>query len=97
MSNKYWKENDKGAWYLYFDPYNGLDSKRKEDIVLRMAEDTEDKGYWNYVSELLNVEQDWFEAEDLEEAKELAEDMIKEHYEDQIDYYRELIKRWNEE
>jgi len=94
MSNKYWRENDKGAWYLYFNPYDELGSE--ESIIFRMVEDSESDNWWNYSSELLKVEEDCFYAESLEEAKETAEDMIEEHYQDVICYYEELIRKWHE-
>lgn len=97
MSNKYWKEmlnalNEK-VYILYFNPFGN------EEELLRFSKDKD--GDYVYVSELLNVENDLLndveENISIEEAKQICEEMIEEHYEDEIAYNELLLRLFKEQ
>lgn len=50
-----------------------------------------------YISELLNVEHDDILADSAEDAMEQFEDMIAEHIQEEIDYYKEMLNKFREE
>lgn len=97
MSNKYWKEelNSFGEkiYILYFRPFND------EKELLRFIKNKD--GDYVYVIELLKVEGDYLdfycdETTSIEQVKLICEDMIEEHYEDEINYYEELLRLFKE-
>lgn len=96
MTNKHWKEilNEFGEklYILYFTPFGN------EEELIRFTKDKD--GDYVYVSELLNVENDYLgcEKEDsIEYIKYICEEMIKEHYEDEIAYNELLLRLFKEE
>lgn len=97
MSNKYWKEelnkNNEPLYVLYFRPFDD------EKELIRFAKDKD--GDYIYVSDLLNVEDDLLndveENISIEEAKQICEQMIEEHYEDEIAYNELLLRLFREE
>lgn len=54
-------------------------------------------GTYMYRSDFLKVEQDDFLADSVEEAREDIEYMIKEKFEDVINYYEELLRKFCED
>lgn len=95
MTNKYWKEilNKFGEklYILYFTFYN-------EEELIRFTKDN--NGDYIYSSDILNVEDDYLDCEkedSIEYIKYICEEMIKEHYEDEIAYNELLLRLFKEE
>lgn len=89
MINRHWVENN-GCYELHFEKF-GIDT-----IVLKFCRDKKDPNcYWS-VSEDLNIEANCDPYESVDEAKEDFEFMYEQHLEDQIRYYEDLLKQWNE-
>ena len=89
MKNKKWAEefNKHG---LYFSPY-------PYDMEYRLAEVFyEDDGGWCYNSVLLDATDEYLGSDSLEDAKEEIEYMIENHYEDEINYYKEMLDKFLE-
>ena len=85
--NRKWVEFS-GIYKLFFCPY---------DDDIEYAAITQDKdGDWIIVSEPLNIEYDILDAKTVEEAKEEVEDRIREAFEDEVYYYKELLKLFEE-
>lgn len=91
MKNRYWKQNDKGAQCLYFNAYSD------KEFALAMDKNKFIDKNWIFVSDLLKVELDDFEADDLEEAKEIAEDKVLEYFQDKIYHYEAMVEKWEDE
>lgn len=99
MTNKHWKEILNGfgekLYILYFTPFDN------EEELIRFTKDN--NGDYVYTSELLNVEDDYLDCyiDDSisveEEAKQICEELIEEHYEDEINYYEELLRLFKEQ
>lgn len=96
MSNKYWKEILNGlgekVYILYLKPFDD------EEELLRFTKDK--YGDYIYYSELLNVEEDYLDCDEdnsIEEVKQICEEMIEEHYEDEIAYNELLLRLFKEE
>ena len=81
---KHWEENN-GVYDLIIDIYY------EETVVLQFRRDKNDKECYNYISDILKVEDDCEYCDSIDEAKELFEDMIKNHFEDEINYYEGLL------
>lgn len=69
----------------------------EDKVVLRFEQDENDADIFWYTSELLNVEHDCKMVDDIHEAMEDFEDMIVQHFKDEINYLQELIEQFNEE
>jgi len=82
-----WVEQD-GYYELHFEPYY-------EDLIIAKLTPSKD-GEWIYVSNLLNVEYDEIYAASLQEAKEEIENKVEEHYQDQANYYDELLEKFKD-
>lgn len=50
-----------------------------------------------YISSLLNVEHDEILAESVEDAMKQFEDMIVDHIKDEIDYYEDMLEKFQED
>ena len=85
------KNNDCCCWELHFHPYNN------DEILLKFCVDKNDHTCFWYVSDLLNVEEDCIWANSIEDAKEDFEYKISEYYQDQINYYDELLDKFEED
>ena len=95
MINKYWEEilnkNNEKVYILYFKPFND----KKE--LIRFTKDKD--GDYIYSSDILNVENDYLDCEkenSIEYIKYSCEEMIKEHYEDEIAYNELLLRLFKE-
>ena len=52
----------------------------------------EEDGGWCYSSELLNADSEYLGSDSLEEARQEVEDLIIEHFEDEIEDNKNLLK-----
>lgn len=96
MTNKHWEEilneNNEKIYILYFKSFYD------EEELLRFAKDK--NGDYIYSSDILNVEDDYLDCEkedSIEYIKYICEEMIKEHYEDEISYHEELLRLFKEQ
>lgn len=96
MTNKHWKEilNEFGEklYILYFTPFDN------EKELIRFTKDN--NGDYIYSSDILNVKDDYLDCEkedSIEYIKYICEEMIKEHYEDEISYHEELLRLFKEQ
>lgn len=87
--NKHWIEQN-GFYDLHFEPYYD------DEIILRFFQDDEDSTCFWYVSNMLNVEDDCIYAESIEDEIEDFEYKVKEYFQDQINYYDELLEKFEE-
>lgn len=90
MKNRKWvKEDDRNI--LYFTP--GIFPHKE----IRLAEIYSEDGDRYYSSVLLDVDREYLGGNSLEDAKEDVENMIENHYESEINYYKEMLKKFLEE
>ncbi len=68
-----------------------------DEIILKFIQDKDNLENYIYVSELLNVEYDEILAESIEDAMEQFEYMVVDHIQEQINYYDEMLDRFQEE
>lgn len=87
--NKYWKENN-GRYEFKFKPFY------TESVILTFRQDNNDLNRFNYISSLLKVENDYIYADSIEEAKEEFEYLIETFLADQVRYYEDLLKKFQE-
>lgn len=88
--NRYWLKND-NVYELHFTQFYD------DEIILKFIQDKNDRENYIYVSDLLNVELDWIIAESIEDAMEEFENMVVDHIKEQIEYYDEMLNRFQEE
>ena len=81
MSKQWLEEIDKNI--LYFTPF--YEEVRLAEVFY------EDDGDWCYSSDLLDVSNEYLDSDSLEEARKEVEDLIEEHFEDEISYYQLLL------
>lgn len=74
---------------LFFAPY-GNDEKAAELFC-------EEDGGWCYSSELLDAHSEYIGSDSLEDAKADVEKIIEDYYEDQRNYYQDLLDRFRED
>lgn len=94
LMSKYWKVGkkncfDKKCYYLYFSQFYEENDK---NIVASFVQDETDENVYIYTSKELNVEYDTIIADSVEDAKQQIEDMLVEHWEDELDYFQSRIK-----
>lgn len=87
--NRYWLVND-NIYELHFIQFYD------DEIILKFVQDKEDLENYIYVSDLLNVEHDEIQAGSIEDAMEQFEDMVVEHFNDEISYYEDMLNKFNE-
>ncbi len=88
--NRYWLQND-DVYELHFTQFCD------DEIILKFVQDKNDSENYIYVSELLNVEHDEEFAKSIEDAMEQFEDMIVDHIKDEIDYYEDMLEKFQED
>lgn len=87
MANKKWaKEGNKTV--LYFTPF--YDEEKLAEIFY------EDDGGWCYNSSLLDATAEYLGSDSLEDAKEDIENIIENHYEGEINYFKEILDKFKE-
>lgn len=82
-----WVENE-GVHELHFEPFYD------DEILVKMVLIKD--GEWEYVSNLLKVEDDTIYADDLNEAKDEIERKVAEYYQDQANYFDDLLDKFEE-
>lgn len=87
--NRYWLRND-DVYELHFTQFYD------DEIILKFVQNKYSENYI-YVSELLNVEYDEILAESIEDAMEQFEDMVIDYIQEQINYYDEMLDKFQEE
>lgn len=88
--NRYWLKND-NVYELHFTQFYD------DEIILKFIQGKNNRENYIYVSDLLNVELDWIIAESIEDAMEQFENMVVDHIKEQIEYYDEMLNRFQEE
>lgn len=68
-----------------------------EECILKFTIDKDDETCYWYYSTLLQVEHDCIFADNIEEAKEEFEYMIRSHFEDEISYWEMTLDNWDKE
>ena len=91
---KEWKveKNEFGKEYyeLHFGEFYGDD----EDIIAKFIEDeTNDKVFY-YISEELSVDDDLLWADSIDDAKQQIEEMLIEHWKDEIESLEDRLKEF---
>lgn len=97
--NKYWEVGEKNkfgkeCYKLHFSQFY---EEENENVVAGFVQDETDENVYIYVSEELNVEYDIIIADSIEDAKQQIEDMLVEHWEDEIDCLENRIKAFQDE
>lgn len=97
--NKYWEVGeknkfDKECYKLHFSQFY---EEENENVVVGFVQDETDENVYIYVSEELNVEYDTIIADSIEDAKQQIEDMLVEHWKDEIDYLENRIKAFQDD
>ena len=87
--NRYWSETD-GCYELHFNKYYD------DTVVLKFTVDNKDPTCFWFVSEEMNIEYDceWYDS--VDEAKAEFELKYEQHLQDQIAYYKDVLKQWEE-
>ena len=96
---KYWEVGDKNkfgkeCYKLHFSQFY---EEENENVVAVFVQDETDEDLYLYASEELNVEYDAIIADSIEDAKQLIEDMLVEHWEDEIDCLESRIKAFQDD
>jgi len=96
---KYWEVGEKNkfgkeCYKLHFSQFY---EEENENVVAVFVQDETDEDLYLYASEELNVEYDAIIADSIEDAKQLIEDMLVEHWEDEIDCLESRIKAFQDD
>ena len=88
------KTNDFGEeWHeLRFSPFYEDD----DEVIASFVQDEMDDKVFYYISEELSVDDDLLWADSIEDAKQQIEDMLIEHWKDEIEYLEERLKEFQE-
>lgn len=94
-ANRQWKQNRTNTfgypiYELHFTEFY------EDKVILMFAQDDEELERFNYVSELLSVEDDFVICDSAEEAKGEFEDMVVNHIEEEIASLEEMLTKFNE-
>lgn len=97
--NKYWEVGEKNefgkeCYKLHFSQFY---EEENENVVAGFVQDETDENVYIYVSEELNVEYDTIIANSIEDAKQQIEDILVEHWKDEIDYLENRIKAFQDD
>lgn len=97
--NKYWEVGEKNEFgkECYKLHFSQLYEEENENVVAGFVQDETDDNVYIYVSEELNVEYDTIIADSIEDAKQQIEDMLVEHWKDEIDYLENRIKAFQDD
>ena len=96
--SKYWEVGEKNkfgkeCYKLHFSQFY---EEENENVVAGFVQDETDENVYIYVSEELNVEYDTIIANSIEDAKQQIEDMLVEHWKDEIEYLEDRLKEFQE-
>ena len=89
FENRYWEEND-GVYELHFTHFY------EDEIYFRLSKEEDGVDAYFYDSEPLKIEYGYLSADSIEEAMKMCEDMVVEHIEDEICYYTEMLRIFND-
>lgn len=97
--NKYWEVGEKNefgkeCYKLHFSQFY---EEENDNVVAGFVQDETDENVYIYVSEELNVEYDTIIADSIEDAKQQIEDMLVEHWNEEIDYLENRIKAFQDD
>ena len=97
--NKHWEVGGKNkfgkeCYELHFSQFY---EENDENIVAGFVQDETDENVYIYTSKELNVEYNTIIADSVEDAKQQIEEMLVEHWEDEIDYLESRIKAFREQ
>lgn len=97
--SKYWEVGEKNefgkeCYKLHFSQFY---EEENENVVAGFVQDQTDENVYIYVSEELNVEYDTIIADSVEDAKQQIEDILVEHWKDEIDYLENRIKAFQDD
>lgn len=80
-------------WHeLRFSPFYEDD----DEVIASFVQDEEDDKVFYYISEELSVDDDLLWADSIEDAKQQIEDMLIEHWKDEIGYLEDRLKEFQE-
>lgn len=83
-------DEDNDCWYgLVLDSYT-------DDYIIKLVE-SKNNGIYIIVSDFFDIEYDEIETENLEEAKEICEDILKDIVYDRIDPLERILSELEEE
>ena len=99
LISKYWETGKKNGfgkkiYHLHFTQFYEENGK---NIIASFAQDKTYENVYIYASKELNVEYDTIIADSVENAKQQIEDMLVEHWEDEIDYLESRIKAFQDD
>ena len=88
------KKNEfREEWHeLRFSPFYEDD----DEVIASFVQDEMDDKVFYYISEELSVDDDLLWADSIEDAKQQIEDMLIEHWKDEIEYLEERLKEFQE-
>ena len=86
--NRHWLIND-DAFELHFTQFYD------DEIILKFMEIKEEPGNYIYMSEFLKVEEEVIFADSVEDAMTQFEDMIIEHIQEEIDFYKNMLSTFS--
>jgi len=97
---KYWKTGEKNkfgkeCYKLHFSQFYEEDDEK--NVVAGFVQDETDENIFIYVSKELNVEYDTLFADSIEDAKHQIEEMLIDHWNEEIDYLENRIKSFQGE
>lgn len=87
--NKFYEEQHE----LHFSEYY---EEGDENVIASFVPDETVDGLFYYTSKELNADNDILWADSIEEAKQQIEDMLIEHWKDEIEYLKERLKEFQE-
>lgn len=95
-ANRHWETGEKNifekeCYLLHFNQFN-----EKDEPILGFVQDEKNEKEYIYSSEILNVEYDTITADSVEEAKEILEKKIVEHFNEKILELEETVRKFNE-
>lgn len=96
---KYWETGEKNkfgkeCYKLHFSQFYEEDD---ENVVAGFVQDETDENIFIYVSKELNVDYDTLFADSIEDVKRQIEEMLIDHWNEEIDYLENRIKSFQDE
>ena len=81
-------------WHeLHFDQFYGDD----EDVIASFVQDEMDDEAFYYTSKELSADDDILWADSIDDAKQQIEEMLIEHWREEIEYLEDRLKEFQEE
>lgn len=92
--NRHWVKIEKETIDVYEFHF---DVRDKEKTILKFVDTKNNCGFYVYISDYLNVEYDEIEANSVEEAMDYFEEMIRDSIIDEINHYKYMLRKFDEE